>query len=245
MPLTHPPLIKANPGDPITSEGWNNIVQSIKSLYEAHNQTASQLTVELIDSADNQVVKNASVTLLAVERPPLIASYAGAGIQKYLVNAIAKGTYKLYAEAQGYESEKREVVVSDTGKPVNITIEMSKTQQQKAVPNLFGMKLSAAKAALDSAGFLLNRIIDSHGKEITADMLADVGARVKVLNQVPEAGLLHDVGGPVALLVSAKPAAEQRVKVPDLQGMRLNEAREALESVGLTLGETTTVTPKS
>ena len=98
--------------------------------------------------------------------------------------------------------------------------------------------------AIKEAGFLLTRIIDSHGKEITQADINDIGATVKVLNQVPEASLIHKIGGPITLLVSAKAAIEQRVKVPDLEGLRLNEARLALEEAGLVLGETNTISSK-
>lgn len=244
MALNHPPLINATPGDPITSEGWNNIIQSIKTLYETHNQTASRLNITLIDDADNNVIKNAMITIVAEKSVVLTASFAGAEIQKYLVTNIAAGNYKLFAEAVGYSKETRDLVVPESGEPINITIEMTKTTQEKKVPNLFGLKLSAADTALKNSGFLLNRVIDSHGKDLTQEDITELGGTVKVLNQVPEAGLLHEAGGAVALLVSAKAAFEQRVKVPDLQGLSLNEARTALESVGLVLGETNTIASK-
>lgn len=244
MALKHPPLINATPGDPITSEGWNNMIQSIKTLYETHNQTASQLTITLLDDDDNKVIKNATITIVSEKGVTLIASFAGADIQKYLVTDIAAGNYKLFAEASDYSNENRELVVPESGEPVKINIEMTKTTNEKVVPNYFGLKLSAADSLIKRAGFLLNRVIDSHGKDLTQEDIAEIGATVKVLNQVPEAGLVHEVGGAVALLVSAKAAFEQRVKVPDLQGLSLNEARTAIEGIGLVLGETNTIASK-
>ena len=244
MAITHPPLINASPGDPITSEGWNNMITSIKKLYETHNQSASQLSVTVIDDTDNKVIKNAQITILSETQPPIVAAYAGADIKKYLVASIASGNYKLVVEAEGYADESRELVVPEKGEPINITIEMTITEKQKAVENYFGLSLVEANEKIKDAGFLLNRIIDSHGAELSQADIKDTGANIKVINQVPEAGLLQKVGGPLALLVSAKPAVQKRVKVPDLTGMSLQSARLALEEVGLVLGETKTVTPK-
>ncbi|WP_300455920.1 hypothetical protein [Desulfobacula sp.] len=244
MAITHPPLITATPGDPITSEAWNNVIVSIKKLYEAYNQSASQLTIAVIDDGDNHVIKNAQITLTSEKNPPVIATYAGADIKKYIVRDISHGNYKLFVEADGYAGETRELVVPEGNAPVVTKIEMTKTLQQKSVANYFGLSLVAANSAIKEAGFLLNRIIDSHGKELTQADIKESGADVKVLNQVPEAGLNHTVGGPVALLVSAKAAVEQREKVPDLKGLSLNEARVALENLGLVLGETKTISSK-
>ncbi len=238
MAITHPPLINATPGDPITSEAWNNIIASIKTLYQTHNQSAGQLTIAVIDDGSNQAIKNAQVTITSEEAPPIIAGYAGADIQKYIVTDISGGNYILFVEAEGYATEKREIVIPKSSEPVVVNIEMTEIEQQKQVANYFGLTLAAADSAIKKAGFLLNRIIDSHGKELTQADITDKGAQVKVLNQVPEAGLMHKIGGPVALLVSAKPALEQRVTVPDLKGLKLDEARVALEDLGLVLGET-------
>ncbi len=244
MAITHPPLIKATPGDPITSEAWNNLIDSINILYEKLNQSTSQLTIAVMDDGDNHVIKNAQITITSEKIPPIIARYAGADIKKYIVTDISHGNYTLFVEAENYALEKRELVIPESSEPVDVNIEMTKTVQQRQVDNYFGLSLVAGDTAIKEAGFLLNRIIDSHGKELTQADIKDAGPGIKVLNQVPEAGLIHGVGGPMALMVSAKAGVEQRVKVPDLKGLSLNEARVALEDVGLVLGETNTISSK-
>jgi PASTA domain len=244
MAITHPPLINATPGDPITSEAWNNLIISIKTLYEKQNQSTSQLTISVTDDKDNQVIKNAQITLTSEKMSPIIAGYAGADIKRYIVTDISKGNYKLVVEAENYAVETREIVIPEGNESVDTRIEMTKIVQQKTMANYFGLSLVAADTAIKEAGFLLNRIIDSHGKELTQADIKDAGADIKVINQVPEAGLLHKAGGPVALLVSAKTAVEKRVTVPDLKGLSLNEARNALEDMGLVLGETNTISSK-
>ncbi len=238
MAIQPPPLINATPGDPITSEAWNNIIASIKALYEVHNQSASRLEITVTNDKDGSVIKKALVTLVPEKGPPVTAGFAGAKTQKYLVNVIKPGSYKLFVEAPDYADEIREILIPEKGEAVKITIEMTKTANRKKVGNYFGESLSAAKNVIDEAGFLLNRIIDSHGEELSLADIKDQGAKVKVLNQVPAPGEEHRAGGPVALLVSSVPVAAQRVKVPDLQGLTFNEARVALEDLDLILGET-------
>jgi hypothetical protein len=244
MAITHPPLINVTPGDPITSEAWNNLITSIKTLYEKQNQSSSQLTIAVIDDKDKQVIKNAQITLTSEKKSAIIAGYAGADIKRYIVTDISQGNYTLVVEVQNYAVETREIVIPEGNEPVDTKIEMTKTIQEKIIANYFGLSLVAADSAIKEAGFLLNRIIDSHGKELTQADIKDAGAEIKVLNQVPETGLFHKVGGPIALMVSAKTAVEQRVTVPDLKGLSLNEARVVLEDIGLVLGETNTISSK-
>ncbi len=76
---------------------------------------------------------------------------------------------------------------------------------------------------------------------MSADDIDKVGAEAKVINQVPEANLLHEIGDPVELLVSAKAAFVEQVTVPELKGMTLDEARAALKAANLVLGDTKTI----
>jgi len=238
MNITYPPLIDARPGDPITSEGWNNIITAVKKLYDEHNRSNSQLTISVIDVSNNQTLKNAVITIVSENLPPITANYAAAEIQKYIVNSISPGTYNLVVEVEGYSIQRRELIVTEVGDNISIPIEMTKTVIEKKLPRVFGLSLLEASKKLTSEGFLLTRIIDSHGTEIVPANIKERGVAIKVLNQVPAAGLPYKIGGSVELLVSAKAAFEERVKVPDLTGLSLNEARIVLEDIGLVLGET-------
>ena len=57
-----------------------------------------------------------------------------------------------------------------------------------------------------------------------------------MLNQVPEPGIVVPQNSALQLHISAKVA--QQVKVPDLSGLTLNEAKQQLAALGLALGET-------
>lgn len=241
MAITHPSLIKSTPGDPITAEGWNNIIDAIKTLYAEYNRSQGALTVEVRNGKDKSILKDATVTLFARGIPPQIAVYAGGKVQSYIAHDLKPGEYQMTVEAETYDSEERKIIIKEGGSTLEITVDMTQTVIRKPAPNLFGLKLAAAEETLKNAGFLMHRVIDSHGKDLSADDIDKVGAEAKVINQVPEANLLHEIGDPVDLLVSAKAAFVEQVTVPELKGLSLNEARAALEAANLVLGDTNTI----
>ena len=63
-----------------------------------------------------------------------------------------------------------------------------------------------------------------------------------VLGQVPPATTAHLKGAAIELLVSAKAEVEERIKVPDVRGLTLDQAKAALAAAGLALGEVSTKT---
>jgi len=65
------------------------------------------------------------------------------------------------------------------------------------------------------------------------------GARV--LGQMPDPGTLIAKNAPIQIHISAKAEYAERIKVPDLRGLTLEEAKAKLESVHLVLGRTETV----
>lgn len=217
------------------------MIDALKALYAEFSRAQGALIVVVREGKAKSVIKDATVTLVAKGIPPQIAPYAGGEVQSYIARDLKPAEYKMTVEAEGYDTEERKVAIKDDGTVVEVTVDMTQTVIKKAVPDLFGFKLAAAKEALDKVGFLMSRVIDSHGKDLSADDIEKVGAEAKVINQVPEAKLLHDPGGPVALLVSAKAAVVQQVTVPDLKGLTLNEVRTALEEADLILGDVDTI----
>ena len=86
MSLTMPPLVKANPGDPIASQQWNNLITAISTLFDALNKTAGSLDVTVKDQATGNVLPNAQVNVLpsgATQGPPRAAVFVGATINRY------------------------------------------------------------------------------------------------------------------------------------------------------------------
>ena len=105
---------------------------------------------------------------------------------------------------------------------VNLTRSGSETETA-TVPNVVGQPIDAATQAITEAGFEVSTAYES------SDQPAD-----QVIRQDPPAGEEAEVGSTVTLTVSSGP---EPVAVPDVRGMTVTEASQALSAAGLLLGE--------
>jgi len=240
--LTHPPLIEAAPGAPITAEGWNNLRQAVLTLYDALNKSLGTLSLQLKSKDGAAPVPNATVTLVPTgdtERPARAAQYAGASVQRYLVAGLQPGAYDLVVEAPGFTTETRQIVMDADGSSQNLGVDLTPSEVIVITPNLFGLAVNVAMQKAQTAGLVVARIIDSYGTDIAPADVPEPMRNSPVLNQVPEAGEAVPKNTPVQLHISAKVA--QQVKMPNLAGLTLDEAKQQLAALGLTLGETKTL----
>ena len=95
-----------------------------------------------------------------------------------------------------------------------------------AVPNLVGMALTDAQAAITAAGLVVGPV----GHQFNATAPVD-----QVIDQRPPAGKMIPADVPVGLVVSKGPRPEP-VAVPDLVGMTEADAQTALTGAGFVLG---------
>ncbi|GEM_PF-3262104 len=232
--LDHPPLIDAHPGDPITSEGWNNLLLSVKTLYDALNKPQGTMVFKITDKADSSIVPGAVVSLFSKDGKAVRnASFVGGDLQAYVAVGVPIGSYGLVVEADDFSAEKRDLDVAASEDAQNVTVPMTRVSLKTHMPNLFGFTVAEAQLALTNASLTLGRIIDSHGNDIApAAVPADI-LNARVLNQVPEAGSLVEAKDTVQLHISAKLEVKLPVKVPNLLGMSYAQAAAALEAVGL------------
>ncbi len=234
------PLIDAKPGDPITSESWNNTLAAIKTLYEALNKLLGSLTVSLTNQADGNPVRTAVVTLIPKDdptRPVRSALFAGGPVNRYIVNSLQPGKYMVVIEADGFHDEKRAITIKENGEPQELSVDMAVKEILFPMPSLFGQALNVAMERLQQAQLQVGELIDSHGKRLVPSDLSDEAMTSLVLNQEPDPGTLIPKNTPVKIHVSAKAEATRRVKVPDLTGLTYNEAKSTIEASGLTLGK--------
>jgi hypothetical protein len=240
--LTPPTLIEAKPGDPITSEGWNNFRQAVLALYDALNKSLGALTVLVKSKSDGSVVANAAVTVVPTNgggRPFRVAQFAGASVLLYQIQNLLPGQYDLVVEAPGFAKETRGIGMDEAGTSQQLTVEMTPTEITVVMPNLFGVALNLAIDQATQAGLVVARIIDSYGTDVAPGQVPDAVKTSPVLNQVPEAGDIVPKNAPVQLHISAK--VTQQVKVPNLAGLTLDEAKAQLAALGLILGDTKTL----
>lgn len=234
--LTHPPLIDAHPGDPITSEAWNNLVQSIKTLYDALNKPQGTLLIKATDKATGAPLSDAFVSLIAKEGgASYSASFVGGPVKAYVVSGVPEGAYSLVIEAPGFSPDTRDLEVAGADAAQEIAVQMVRTLVTVPMPNLFGLRVNEAQLALAAASLNIGRIVDSHGNDIPPAAVPAELLPSLVLNQVPPPGFDADPKVPVSLHISAKVEVKLPVKVPNLTGMSYAEASAALEAVGLKL----------
>jgi len=238
--LTPPPLIDVKPGDPITSQSWNNVQQAIRLLYDALNKSLGTLTV--LAKADGNPVRGAVVTATPTGDtggPLRVGLFAGATANHYEIQQLIPGAYDVTVEADGYNTATRSITMDPNSGDQPLTIELTATQLLFPMPNLFGLALNqAVDAVVTQGGFQVGRIIDSHGQEVPPGAIPDDFKLAAVLGQVPEPGMQIPKNTPVQIHISAKAEFAERIKVPDLRGLTLEEAKAKLEASRLVVGET-------
>jgi hypothetical protein len=234
--ITPPPLIDATPGDPITSENWNNVLAAIRLLVDDANLQRGALTVAV--RSNGNPVRSAAVTAVptgAPARPTRGAVFVGGAVQAHQIEALLPGTYDQIVETEGV-SQSSAITMDEDG--VSVTIDVGVF----AVPNLLGRALSQALSMAGSAGFLVARVIDSHGGDVPPGSVPADTQALPVLAQFPLPGTLasKDVG--LFIHVAARSEVIKKVGVPNILGMSVAQAKEVLEDAGLVLGTTKTVT---
>ena len=237
--ITPPPLIEAAPGAPITAEGWNNLRQAVLTLYDAVNKSPGTLSVRVKNKADGSIVVDAQDTLVAGGEPPRpsrAAAFLGGTLQRHQVEGLLAGSYDMVVEAAGFGSDTRTVIMDEAGGPQTLSVELTPSAVTVVVPNLFGIAVNVAMVQAVTAGLQVLRVIDSYGTDLAPAGIPEEAKNSPVLNQVPEPGVVVPQNSALQLHISAKVA--QQVKVPDLSGLTLNEAKQQLAALGLALGET-------
>lgn len=237
--ITPPPLIEATPGAPITAEGWNNLRQAVLALYDAVNKSPGTLTVLVKNKADGSVVADATVTLVAGGEPPRpsrVAAFLGGPLLRHQVEGLLAGSYDMVVEAPGFGSDTRTVIMDEAGGSQTLSVELTPSAVTVIVPNLFGIAVNVAMVQAATAGLQVLRVIDSYGTDLAPAGIPEEAKNSPVLNQVPEPGTVVAQNSPLQLHISAKVA--QQVKVPDLSGLTLDEAKQQLAALGLAVGET-------
>jgi PASTA domain len=240
MSLTSPPLVKVSPGDPLTSQQWNNILDAIGTLYDAFNKVGSLIITVKVRGAGT-VLTNALVNVLptgSTQSPPRIAPFVGADINSYRIDHLPAGTYKVVAQANGYADETLpSVTMASDGTSQTVAMEITPTEVLVNVPSLYGQTLADAVSLIGS-NLPIGRIIDSHGNDIPPGALTDDAKQGRVLNQAPPPGAQVPKNTALFLSISAKAEFTERVKVPDIRGLTISDARVALQSSRLVLGQT-------
>lgn len=241
--ITPPPLVNASPGDPITSEGWNAVLQAIGLLVDDANLQRGTLTVNA--HANGNPLRTATVTAAPTgdpARPTRGGVFVGGSVHAHQIEALQPGAYNLIVEADGFTTSSQAITMPDGGGALSVTVDLVANPAVFGVPNLLGHQLTQALGTLSTAGFIVARVIDAHGVDIVPDNVPSGAQTLPVLAQFPLPGTpaTKDVG--IFLSTAAHSEVTKKVGVPDIRGMSVAQAKTALEAAGLLLGTTKTVT---
>jgi hypothetical protein len=233
--LVKPPLVNVQPGQPITAQGWNALVDGLSTLYDAVLAFGSG-TLEVSVQANGQPVPNATVVAEPVAEGPPVRGLPLFGTRTtYLVAGVSDGAYRVHVSAPGFATQVLDTTVPQTS-PLVVNLALAGV----TVPDLFGLPLQGALNSLRAANLDVDVIIDALGREVSRTQPAAEFQNSPVLLQLPEAGSVVDPAtNRLRLVVAAALREEPIVTLPSLIGLSQAEAARALEAVGLRLGRVT------
>ena len=237
MPLTKPAITPAVPGEPITAQGWNEIVGGVDDLFDAVLAIGTGVA-EIQPTVGGSTVAGAIVVAEPLGEGNPVAAIPPFGPRAtYSLVGVTPGNWRIHVAATGFATESREVTI-----PLTDPLVVEMTVAGAVLPDLFGVAASEAVGILGGLGVDVERIIDTTGREISPfDIPADQ-TDSPVLMQLPAADTVVATSGDVRLVIGAPVRKTSTVTMPSLVGLTYDEVVEVLDRLGLRIGATTTRT---
>ena len=225
-----------NPGEPVTSQGWNEIVNGLANVVAFLQATAGTSVHVVISNTDARLAESRVVAIGATGDVTEAARPVGIS-KEFTLRGLAPGPYTIRSESPGFAPAEANVTL-----PVEAPVTLSMAKAAPFMPDVFGQELLTALAALKTSNIVVSRIVDITGREVApANPGAEFGSTI-VLAQLPSTGQPVAPGSTAQLVVSASLEVEAAVEMPSLAGLTLAESRTVLGGLGLVLGKVTTRT---
>lgn len=234
MALTKPALANVNPGEPVTAQGWNSIVNGLDDLYDAVLAFGTGV-LEVSVQAGDAAVPDATVVAVPLAGGNPVASLPFFGdVQVYRLVGVNSGNWRIFVQAPGFQPATQDVAVPASA-PVAITL----LPAGVTVPDLFGVSAQDALAQLATASLTIDVILDITGHEVSRTQLPPQSQNSPVLAQLPVAGTVVDpASARIRLLIAAAIDQVPVVTMPSLIGLSQDEVATVLNQLGLVLGKT-------
>lgn len=235
MELTKPPLAPVDPGQPVTAQGWNEILTGLSDLFDAVLAFGTGV-VQVNPVFDGAIVEGAEVIAMPTDGgQPVQAVPPFAGRSSYSLVGLADGTWTVHIDAPGFEP-----VVTSITVPTSSTVQRDLARRGVVVPDLFGKGLKRALDELGSVNLDTDLVFDTTGKELPRASLPPEYVDAPVLYQSPHPGAVAPPGAQgVRLVVASALRRDPVVKMPSLLGLTASEATQVLANLGLVVGSTT------
>ncbi len=231
------------PGQPLTAQGWNDLVNGIDAVHAFLRATLHVVTVRITNpEVDSRGVR---VTATRGDVPPVEGVRPAEPDGAHVLSRLEAGTWTIVADAPGYRPASASVTIVDEG---TTDVQLALEATARPMPELFGLTLNAAIGKLEGAGIALTRLLDFEGTDYAPANPGREQLSQPVLAQSPVAGTLVDSATAArgAAVVIAVPALlESVVEVPSLAGLTQDEAKRVLEDLGLRLGKVTVLQPRT
>jgi len=231
MPLTRPTLASVNPGEPLTAQSWNSLVNGLTGLYDAVIALGgATLEVEVTgpDVEDATVIAEPLGEGRATEALPPFGTRT-----RHLLVGLTDGPWRVHVSAPGFATQQRELTM-----PLQDPVAVALTVDGVVVPDFFGQPVRGVLDKLRSLGIDADSLLDTTGREVSRSALPPEYVDSPVLLQLPGAGAVVPAGtGRVRLVVASALRRDPVVTMPSLVGLSLTEAKQVLDRLGLVLGQ--------
>ncbi|MCU0584489.1 MAG: carboxypeptidase regulatory-like domain-containing protein [Desulfobacterales bacterium] len=235
----HPYVPKeVKPGEPVTAQGWNEIVKAVLAITQyLETSEATSLKVKVTNAEADPL----RTRVTAVRDDGLIAEAVApvAPGGDFMFGALKPGSYTVRASAPGLDEASAPVTI-----PSSATVSLTMKASAVKMPSVFGLELPAALATLKTAQINVARVVDVAGRDVAPANPGVEYSKAPVLVQLPSAGEYVAPSMTAQIVVAAPLVAEAAVEMPSLVGLTQAEAQKALENIGLVLGKVVVKQPK-
>lgn len=227
------PFIKktVKPGEPLTAQAWNDILDAVDGAYQFLKASLHTVRVTITNPGlDPELVR---VTASRVDAAPVEAVRPIPPGKEHVLSRLEPGAWTVTAEAPGFQTATATANITDASPETSISLALQ--QIGAFMPDLFGATLATAKAELGKVGIPLLRLLDFNGRDLPPQGPGNDDAPVLV--QWPPASVPLPPNGGARLVIAVPVQVEPAVEVPSLAGLTQLEAQKALEAIGLALGK--------
>lgn len=226
-----------NPGEPLTAQAWNDLVNAVDDTHKFLEATTHVVRVRITNNdVDPKTVR---VTASRSDGPPVEAVRPIAQDNHHVLSELEVGAYTIRAECAGFNDAIQTVQIGLGQGDQELTMQLAPARP--IMPLLFGKTLADALTLTAQLGIAVNRVLDFLGTDIPPGNTGARAAESLVLLQQPPAGQPVDPSLAAQLVIAVPPEIEQAIEVPSLVGLTESEARKTLEQLGLVLGRVNTV----
>ncbi len=149
------------PGEPLTAQGWNDVLDGVDQLYQFIAATRHTLRVTITNAEiDPERVR---VSASRAAGAPVEAVRPIPPSKQHTLSGLEAGAWTVTAELAGYQTATAAANIADPGES---SIEMALAKVGNFMPDLFGATLADARKALADAGVPLVRVLDFTGRDL-------------------------------------------------------------------------------